>query len=38
VLSAIRRGKAGIIELNRALQQLSRGDDFFSIRSGTVIV
>ncbi|MGI6121675.1 MAG: AAA family ATPase [Saccharofermentanales bacterium] len=33
VLSAIRRGKAGIIELNRALQQLSRGDDFFSIEA-----
>ncbi len=33
VLSAIRRGKAGTIELNRALQQLSRGDDFFSIET-----
>ncbi len=33
VLSAIRRGKAGIIELNRALQQLSRGEEFFSIET-----
>ncbi|HHX19183.1 MAG TPA: AAA family ATPase [Clostridiaceae bacterium] len=31
VLSAIRRGKAGIIELNRALQRLSRGEEFFAI-------
>ncbi|MFY9130482.1 MAG: AAA family ATPase [Saccharofermentanales bacterium] len=33
VLSAIRRGKAGIIELNRALQQLSRGKEFFSVEA-----
>ncbi len=33
VLSAIRRGKAGVVELNHALQQLSRGEDFYSIES-----
>lgn len=33
VLSAIRRGKAGVVELNRALQQLSRGEEFYSIEA-----
>ncbi len=33
VLSAIRRGRAGVVELNRILQKFSRGEDFYSIET-----
>ena len=35
VLSAIRRGPAGVSQLNRSLQQLSRGHDFHALEIGS---